>query len=419
MDRRTFVGTGLSGALGVGLGQAVEWSEPIAGAQSVRSLFPRVEQETFLNGAGGTPLGAFAEEGIVRYVDFIRLGPADGRGTYRERVWSGVRGSFARLVGAKDAEIGLVECTKAGEQIVLDGLPALRRGGNVVTNDMHFSGSLHNLEGLRRSGLDVRVVRADEDFGVSVERMADAMDERTALVTVSLVSNVNGRIEPITELSRIAHDRGALVFADIIQAAGAIPVDVHAMGIDFAACSSYKWLFGIHGAGFFYVAEDLQGAALPDHLFPGHSRRAYGPWIEAGSPAAPDAFTFVAPSSAQRYQPGHVSYIGYAAVYEALRFLDDIGVPRIQAHSTGLVARLLDQVDTDAYRVLTPEPDRAPILSLRPPTVEGLVERLTRAKVTVSVGGDLERLMRISPAIYNTTEDVDRLAAVLHEHVRG
>jgi selenocysteine lyase/cysteine desulfurase len=413
MDRRAFVATGMGGVLGMSAWTGTAPGPPSGARQTARALFPRAEREVFLNGAGGTPLSTFAEAGITRYMDFIRLGPAEGRGAYRERVWTEVRVLFASLIGAKESEIGLVSCTKAGEQLVIDHLSALRAGGNIVTNDLHFSGSLHNLEGLRRSGMDVRVVRADPELGVSLERMADAIDDRTALVTVSLVSNVNGRIEPVAALAEVAHRHGALVFADIIQAAGAIPVDVRRLDVDVAACSAYKWLFGIHGAGFLFVREELQGTALPDHLFPGHVRRNYAPWIEGAAVEDVGDYTYEAPSSAVRYQPGHVSYVGYAAAYEGLRFLLDVGVQQIQAHSTALVARLLDQIDTEAWQVLTPEPERAPILSLRPPSMEGLVDRLVAAGVVVSTGGDMDRLMRISPAIYNDETDVDRLAEVL------
>jgi len=413
MDRRAFVATGIGGALGMGAWNGTaprpSWGE----RQTTRALFPRVEREVFLNGAGGTPLSTFSQSGLTRYMDFLRLGPAEGRGAYRERVWTEVRGLFASLIGARESEIGLVGCTKAGEQLVIDHLPALRNGGNIVTNDLHFSGSLHNLEGLRRSGMDVRVVRADPGLGVSLEQMADAIDDRTALVTVSLVSNVNGRIEPVADLAEVAHRHGALVFADIIQAAGAIPIDVRALDVDVAACSAYKWLFGVHGAGFLFVREELQGTALADHLFPGHVRRNYAPWIEGTPVGGMGDYTYEAPSSAARYQAGHVSYIGYAAAYEGLRFLLDVGVEQVQRHATTLVARLLDQIDTEVWQVLTPEPDRAPILSLRPPTLDGLVERLVAAGVVVSVGGDMDRLMRISPAIYNNEADVDRLAEVL------
>ncbi|NIQ57849.1 MAG: aminotransferase class V-fold PLP-dependent enzyme, partial [Gammaproteobacteria bacterium] len=100
---------------------------------------------------------------------------------------------------ADASEVALVHCTKEGEQIVLDSLVSLLGGGSLVTNDLHFAGSLHNLLGLRDAGMDVRIVRS-RGFEVDLEQMADQIDDRTALVSVTLVSNVNGRVEPMKEL---------------------------------------------------------------------------------------------------------------------------------------------------------------------------------------------------------------------------
>ena len=130
-------------------------------------------------------------------------------------------------------------------------------------------------------------------------------------------------------------------------------------------------------------------------------------------------YSYNAPTAATRYQPGHVSYVGYAAVYEGLGFIREVGLPEIRRRSTHLVTRLLDSVDQDFYRVLTPAPEGTPILSLEPRAVEGLRDRLTAAGVTVGVGGDMARLIRISPSVYNNEDDVDRLAQVLHEHARA
>jgi selenocysteine lyase/cysteine desulfurase len=106
--------------------------------------------------------------------------------------------------------------------------------------------------------------------------------------------------------------------------------------------------------------------------------------------------------------------LGYAAVFEGLNFIEQVGGPAaIQRHSTRLVARLLRQIDTDAYRVLTPNPDRSPILALRVRNLDGLGRRLAAAGTVISVGGDMSDLMRISPAIYNNDADIDRLAGVL------
>ena len=393
-------------------------AENAPGSDTVRGWFPRMEEETYLNAAAATPLGAPTKAGIEAFEEYWTRGPGDGRGDdFGERL-TRVRKSFARLVGARDEEIAFVQCTKAGEQIVLDGVEALRRGGNLVTNDLHFTGSLHNLEGLRRAGVDVRIVRSRE-FDLDVRAMAEAIDERTALVCVSHPSNVHGRLERLPELCELAHRHGALVYADIIQSAGATPLDLRALGVDFAACSAYKWLLATHGIGFLYVRAEHQGNALADRMFPGHVRHQYAPWTTKPAAAKPSAqvpvaerFSYRPPSDASRYQPGHPSYIGLYALSESLPLLEMIGVERVHAHSVALNARLLDGLDRERFTCISPRPGESTIVTLQvvgdPAPVRA---RLERARITVSFSG---RRIRVSPALYNQDRDVDRLLEVLH-----
>lgn len=374
-----------------------------------RELFPGIRHGVFLNAAGGTPLGAFTEAGLRRF----EASWSRGHGTSLGEVMQGVeeaRVAFARLIGAEPEEIALVHCTKAGEQVVLDGLPALRSGGNVVTNDLHFSGSLHNLAGLKRAGLDVRVVRS-VDWAVSLDAMSAAIDDETALVCVTHVSNVNGHVEPLAELAELAHAHGALIYADVIQSAGVVPLDVKALGVDFAACSAYKWLYGTHGAGFLYVRADLQGTDLPDRLFPGRSSPNYSPWVRERDPDQGD-YTYMPPVDARRYQPGHVNYLGYTALRESLAFVEAIGVERALEHSVALNQRLLAQIDASRYPCISPHIERSPIVSFRVADPESLGKALDAADIRAALG---RGRLRVSPAVYNTEGDIDRLAKTMNE----
>ena len=413
MNRRDFVATGVGSAIGVGLLDPNRGMPATAQARQsgtdIRDMFPRMAHEVFLNAAGGTPLSTFAESGLEQYEDFWRLGPGQGRGEAFVAMLGGVRSSFARLIGAEPGEIALVQCTKAGEQIVLDGLPALQRGGNVVTNAFHFSGSLHNLIGLRDAGLDVRIVK-DTDWQVSLDAMEAAIDDRTALLDVTLVSNINGRMEHVADLARRIHDQGGFLYADIIQAAGIVPVDVRAMGIDFAACSGYKWLYGPHGVGFLYVRKELQGIALPDGLFPGHVGHNYSPWVPEPDPAFGD-FTYRPATDARRYQPGHVCYLGYAALDQGLRFIEDVGVRELQRHSVRLAQRLRERLDGSRYRSISPEDLQSPIAAFVVDDAGALEPRLRAANIVISLG---RNSFRVSPAIYNNEEDIDLLVEVLN-----
>ncbi len=420
MNRRQFLVNSSFGTIAVGAANsdrlnADDWTQrkttvpaqPVD-SNDVRAMFPRLERERFLNAAGGTPLSKFVEAGAKRFEEFWRLGPRESGNEYFKAMLSETRRLFANLIGAETSEIALVHCTKAGEQIVLDGLPSIRSGGNIVTNDLHFSGSLHNLLGLRRSGIDVRIVKST-NWSTDLEAMQAAIDQKTALVTVSLVSNINGHMESMRQLADTGHRNGALVFADIIQAAGIVPLNVRELGIDFAACSGYKWLFGPHGAGFFFAAKQRQGADLPDRLFPGHVQHNYAPWTEA-TPSGQDDYLYDAPSDAQRYQPGHVSYWGYACLHEGLKFIASQGVDRLLNHSTSLTERLNRQLDNNRFRRITPQIAGSPIITYLSDDRE-LPNRLAAEKLVVGIAG---RRIRISPAIYNNEDDIDRLVMVMN-----
>lgn len=192
--------------------------------------------------------------------------------------------------------------------------------------------------------------------------------------------------------------------------AGIFPIDVGELGIDFAACSGYKWLFGPHGVGFLFVREDLQGTVLEDRLFPGYARHNYRPWVDQPDDDQGD-FLYRPPTDARRYQPGHVSYLCYCALYEGLKFLDDVEIEAARRHCVRLARRLVDRLDPERWERLSPHLDRTPIVAFRVRETAELEERLRSAKIVVSLGGGR---LRVSPAIYNQYADVDRLAEILN-----
>lgn len=410
MDRRDFVALGMvggaqvSGVLAGEPGSAVRWMDQ----GSVRDQFPRLRKVRYLNAAGGTPMGDFAAEGVRRYQEFWERGPGGPEAAYFGQVLREVRGLCADLIGVQESEIALVSSTKEGEQLVIDRLDGLR-SGNIVTDDLHFSGSLHNYEGLRRAGWDVRVARA-VDWRVPTEAIAALVDDDTRLIAVSHVSNVNGHMADLSELADLAHSHGAFLFADIIQSAGVVSMNLEESGVDFAACNGYKWLYGTHGSGFFYVRKSRQGTALVDRAFPGHAQMRYAPWTEDAG-RGDDSLGISPRDDAIRYEPGHHSYIGLAALYEGLKFIDSIGVDAMERHTVGLISHLLETIDLDRYPSISTHVDRSPIVTFRVPQAGRLAEPLGKAGVVVTL---TENRMRVSPAIYNTTEDVDRLVEALH-----
>lgn len=418
MNRKTFLTTGAAALAAAGLSKGVDRaanSPATLGAeqaQSIRDLFPRLENLRYLNAAGGTPLASFSREGVEKYMAWWNDGPGTPSAQYASDVVGGVRGRFAGLVGADESEIAMVNSTKAGEQMVMDGLGLLGSGRNLVTNDLHFHGSLHNLIGMRDHGLDVRIVKA-ENWAVSTEAMADAIDDNTALVSVTMVSNVNGHVEDIRALADLAHHHGAYLYVDLIQAAGIYPVDLHELDVDFAAANGYKWLYGTYGAAFLYVRQSLQGTVMRDLAFPGATSHNYRPWVDTPTEGVGD-YPVSYREDATRYQPGHQAYIAHAATWEGMAFIESIGVEAMHAHSLRLCQRLRNAVDLDHLPCISPENGDGPIISFKVADAPRLQQPLLDAGLGISLHPDY---IRVSPAIYNSNEDMDVLAEVLGRFV--
>jgi selenocysteine lyase/cysteine desulfurase len=377
--------------------------------EAIRKEFPRATQQVYLDAAANMPLPKHVAEGMRRYMDFHMYGPGEGRGQYASESLRQVKPLFAKLINAKPTEIGFVVCTKAGEAAIVNGLRIQESGGNLVTNDLHYAGSIHDYVGRRKAGMDVRIVK-HRDWRIDLRDMEKVIDKKTKLVSITLVSNVNGWVEDAKAISALAHAHGAYLYADIIQAAGSVPVDVKALGIDFAACSNYKWLHGARGAGFLYVREDCQGSIVKDLSFPGYVHFNYAPWIAERDNSADD-FPYLAPKSADRYENGNVSYVAYAGEYEALKRILALGVDNIYAYTKPMCDRLKKELPPLGYKLITPLDAASAIVVVQAKNLTAVQEKLRKANIQVTTTGT--NRVRISPALYNNMEDINRLLSAM------
>jgi selenocysteine lyase/cysteine desulfurase len=245
MTRRHLISaTAASGALQVSAAGTPAISD-------ARSEFAIVQDEVCLNNAHWHPMSKGAMQAVQKYLDF----KAHGFGKYAEygvELQRKVRGEFAGLIGAGVQEIAFVPSTMAGENCVVNGLE-YPTGCNIVTDALHFNGSLYLYGELaKKLGIDVRIVRPSktDPTRIDTQDLVSRIDRKTRLVAVSLVSMINGFQHDLKAICDAAHASGAYVYADIIQAVGAVPIDVKATGVDFAASASYKWLMGDMGVGF-------------------------------------------------------------------------------------------------------------------------------------------------------------------------
>src|SRR5579872_1962613 len=414
MNRREFLASaGIAAAAAPAVASGPDFSE-------VRKNFPRAFKETYFNAAAQHPLGLHAVRGMQRYMDFMCNGWTGGLHDFWEEGFLQVKPMYARLINAKASEIAFTGSTTIGENTLLNGMDL--RGGNVVTNDLHYTDSLSNYLTRQTLGLDVRIVK-NRDWDIDLKDMERAVDRNTKLIAVSLVSSVNGHLEPVKALSVLAHSHGAYLYADIIQGCGAIPIDVKAMGIDMASCAMYKWLMGEHGFGFLYAREELIGPVVKGTLFEGHPDLNYRPWAKSPAPGEPD-FVNHPSKGAGTLECGTPSVITYAAQFESFKYIGSLGIPNIRNHVRPLVNRLRQEVPPLGYTCITPVGTETPIITFISHDIEATknkirdANRTGRAKISITgpnsalTVGRFGNQVRFSVSVYNNDHDIDKILEV-------
>ena len=322
---------------------------------------------------------------------------------------------FADLINASADEIAFVQSTTDGENLIVAGLDLAKRGGNVVIDDLHFEASKHLYSRLQEEGaIELRIVE-HKGWRTSAADYAKHIDKNTQLVSIALVSQINGFLADVKQISQLAHDHGAWLFADIIQAAGNTPIDVQAMGIDFAATSTYKWLMGDSGVGFLYVRRDLQEEVV--------KQTRYG----MRQVKVERDFDFEPHSGAAIYEgTSSMAFVPGICAAHGVKYVANLGVDAIRAHAKPLTDRLQKELPGLGFRPLTPLDNPVPIVSfLSTGPIEDVQSKLDRAfgEPVVSfrnwyfrnAAGEREHVrgIRIGVSVYNNDDDIDQFLNAL------
>jgi selenocysteine lyase/cysteine desulfurase len=368
---------------------------------TLRADFPAASLETYLNSAAIHPIGGFAAEAIEQTLMYRMRGAGPGRADFGAEKQQDLKKRFGQLINAAPQEIAFTSSTSDGENIVVMGLDLPRRGGNIVLDELHFTTSLYMYKELEKKGLELRIVK-HRNWAIDIKDVDKAIDKNTRLVSLALVSNVNGYMHDCKAISTIAHQRGALVFADIIPAVGAVPVDVKALGIDFAATGTYKWLMGERGLGFLYVREDLQGKVLPTTRY-GH--RQVANFNRA-------ALSWEPLPGAAMYETGNIAVLLAAGVSAGIDYVQRLGVDKIRAHARPLIERLQSELPPLGYAALTPRGTETPTVAFALKDAGATAKALQGGKVAATIIGNENRL-RLSVSVFNNHDDIDRVVEVL------
>lgn len=339
----------------------------------------------------------------------------------RDGLWSGysmdakeraVIAGFGALVGAAPDELVIIQSTTMGENLVLAALGYPQAGGRIVTDALHFFGSFYTYGELAKAGVDVVTLPMTPEGRIDMAAMEAAVTDKTKLVSVSHVSTTNGFEHDLKAVCDLAHAHGAYVYADIVHGAGSTPLDLRAAGVDFAACSSYKWLMGDFGLAFLHVRKEVQekiqrpwwgyhqvGGRFVTHVFPfdppGERTADYG----------------YAQGAAGKFAMGTTSWTGVVQLEHSLGWINTLGVAAIQAHRQPMADAIQTELRRRGYQPMTPHDSKTPLIAFALKDARAkLGDLLQRNDIRMTVSANR---FRVSLSVFNDMNDVDKLLAVL------
>jgi selenocysteine lyase/cysteine desulfurase len=363
-----------------------------------RDEFPIFERAVYLNSCS---LGALSRQSRRRVERGLDEWDHRGAANWYDVWWNALdqlRSRYGRLVHAAPGEIALHSSITAVLGAVAGALDTSRRR-RIVTTTLDFPTLAY--QWLPRD-VDVVLLESPDNISTSVDMFADAIDDRTALVATSHVNFTSGAVQDVAAIADVARRHGALTLIDGYQAAGQIPVDVTALGVDFYCAGGLKWLLGGTGITFLYARRETT-----HHLMPS------GPgWFAHHDQFAFDPRRFSPHDDARRFEGGTPALLAVFAQLGGLDVIEAIGVPAIRRATSTLVEDLVAETLRRGLhpKVASDPSQRTAIVMVPRPDPRSDVARLAAADFIVDARPGH---VRISPFFYNVADDHRALLEVL------
>lgn len=367
-----------------------------------RSEFPIVEQCLFFNHAGTSPLPLATVRAIQQWADDAARFGKEKYAQWRSTV-EATRRQCASLIDCNAEEVAFVKNTTHGLLIVASSID-WQPGDNIVSAQFEFPANVYPWKALASKGIQLRQAE-ERDYRFSVESVAEQIDERTRLVTLSFVEFSTGFRHDLRAVGELCAERNILFCVDAIQGLGVIPLSVRECHVDFLAADGHKWLLSPEGTGMFYCRKERLGEL---------NALSYLGWHGVTRPDDYLDYDQVPAANASRFEEGSLNTMGIHALHASVEFLMQIGIERIHRQMLALTGYLMQRLDEKGYTVISSrEPEERSAIVVCRTKNSSAVEVYKRLLGRNIVTAARREMLRISPHFYNSFEDIDRLIAAL------
>src|SRR5262249_49266155 len=370
---------------------------------SVAAQFPIKRKRAYLNNASIGPMSEPVLAAVNAFLDDVRDNGRNNYPAWCRYAEEQIKARVARLIGARASEIAFVKNTTEGLVTVANGLD-WREGDNVVLPRFEYPSNVYCWMRLASLGVSIRWVEPHEGR-VPVGAIAEAVDARTRLVSLSAVQFSNGFRHDLAATSELCRRRGVLLNLDAIQWAGALALNLAEIAVDFLAFGGHKWMLAPIGTGIFYCNANALDRLTPPQV--GYHS------VEKSEAHLDYDLTALRPGAA-RFEAALENFPGIWGLAAAGKIPPGLGPRRVQEHILDLTAYAAEGLRSHGWQIASPwrADERSGLLSFFSPAAnaEQVEGRLRGAAVDVAVR---DGRLRISPSYFNDRQDIDRLLDAL------
>ena len=370
--------------------------------KTLRDRFPILRNKIYLNSCSQGALSNDVEAAYLHYLtDWHEFGsPWDLWVNKLEET----RGTFADLVNASADEIAVLTSVSAAVSALASSLEFSGARNKIVVSEFEFPTVGQIWHAQSRRGARVQHVRP-EGSEIPVARFAEAIDERTLLVSITHVCYRNGARLDVPAIVRLAHENGAMVLLDSYQTLGTMPIDVKALDVDILVGGALKYLLGPAGLAFLYARSDHIERLHPTVMG----------WFSQDDIFAMDNAAHRPSPTARRFEAGTPPVPNLYAGLAGIRLIQEYGLAPIEQQIGLLDQAIISSAHERSYVLATPggRQNHGAMIALRCRDEVRLVEELAQEGVIVS---SRDGNVRISPHAYNNMDDIDHLMRALDKH---
>jgi kynureninase len=368
-----------------------------------RQEFPILETCTYLvsHSLGAMPRGA-----RIQADRFLDAWQTRGVRAWSEGWWETGRETgdlLAPLLGVPTGAVTMVQNVSVAQSVIVSSLALGTTRNRIVAPRLDFPTNHYVFDAWRRFGAEVVYVDTPDGLTHPADAFLPHIDERTALVCCSLVLFRSSSIVDVAPVIARARACGAPVVLDVYQATGTLPLDLAALGVEFAVGGSVKWLCGGPGAGYLYVRPDVAATMAP----------AVTGWAAHARPFAFETGAIDYAEGSERCASGTPNVSAWLIAQAGYRIVNEIGVAAIRAKSLRQTRRIMEHALARGWQVRTPRDDarRGGTVTLAVPDSARVAAELIARDVVVDHRPDAG--IRMAPHFYTTDDEIDHALSVL------